>query len=647
MPLDSADYDPDGFRCSARKVVLLALAVAVTPPPPVDLRAWAAEHMEFPASDPMPGPYRADRFPMWDRLFEVLSPDHPATEVTLCGSAQIGKTMVVNVFLGGTFSAAPADTLKVDPTTSARDEWKRTKFDRFRREVPEVKRVFGSDRGRDSGDSTKQVETLDGLASLKLASAGSASDLSGTTRPRVVMDDLAKFENGPHGDPEELAVSRTLAHPHAKIFRPSTPQVKGTCRITKAYNAGTQEKFQVPCPHCGHEHALEWENMEPNLREGDPSSAAFTCPDCGCLIEERHRAEIVPKGRWVAEHPERSHVSFRIWRVYFPLGRGWGEICEKWFTVKGDPVAEQTFSNDFLGIAYAHATTAPEWEEIRDRVENADIEDGFDKGTIPAGYPILIGAVDCQDDRTELFTWAFGRDGHRALVDHRVIQHKIDTPEARSALDAVMKDTWRNEHGNRIALDRLLIDSSAFTIPVAEWVKKYPHTRVLAIKGAKTDVGPVSRRMKFEQRKSGKIKRHQKQWQMLNVSILKSSLYSALTVTDPTRPNHIRFARGLGDEIYRQITAEHRIALRSASGTEQWRWVPVDSTRLNEALDGAVYADAGARFEGWRSMTEGQWDALEAERDITPPDLQPELFDQTPAPATPAAPSSAPIWKRA
>lgn len=620
-----------GFLASPRAVALAAIAAVVAPPPPVDLRVWASENMVFGPSDPMPGPYRGENFPMWDRVLEVLSPDDPTTEVTLRGSAQIGKTVVLNIFLGGTFDAAPVDTLIVHPTAETASEWKVSKFDRMRRTIPAVRRVFGADRTRDTGDSARRIETLDGLASLRIANAGSPAALSGTSRPRVILDDLSKFENGPKGDPERLSVSRALAALEAKILRASTPMVRGACRITKAFENGTQEFFEVPCPNCGVMQALAWENMEPNLIENDPASAFFTCTACAAPIEERHRAILVAQGAWDAKNPDARAVSFHIWRVYFPLGRGWGELVDEWFKVKGDPAAEQTFYNDFLGLPYVQATSAPQWEDIRNRTENAPPDEGTDFGVIPARHPLLCAGVDCQGDRLEYTIWAYGRNGKRAAVEKGVINDPITMTEGRSALDRLLKRRWHNQHGNAIAIDRLAIDSGAYTSAVAEWVKKHPARRVIAIKGAKSDLGPIYKQMKFEQNaKSGRMRRARKQWWMLNVSLLKTSFYAALSVTDGLQPNYVHFARGLGDDFYRQITAEHRVSRRSASGAESWVWELVEPGRANEDLDCAVYAEAAARMEGWRNMSEAEWNALEERRDVTPePSLQGTLFAET------------------
>jgi len=664
MPLDAApDFeDRDGFLANARAVVLCAIALAVAPPPPVDLRAWAVENMEYPKGDPQQGPYRADLYPMWDRPLACLSLDHPASEVTLRGSGQIGKTNLINMFIAGTMAVMPVDMLKVDPTSGAVTEWKVGKFDKLRRTVPAVADTFGTPRKNDSGDSTSRVETADGLASLRLVSAQSPAELSATTRRVVILDDLSKFEDTDQGDPERLAITRARAFSDPKIFRGSVAGLGGECRITKSWKAGTQEQYAMPCPGCGHLHPLEWENMEPNLRPGRPDSAVFTCPKNGCIIENKHRAGMVAAAAklgddaWISGNPNGSHPSFHIWSVYFSLGKGWGDLVDKWFAVKGDPAGEQTFFNDELGLPYAIATTAPKHETLRDRVENAAPEDGYDLGTIPAGHPMLTMGADCQGDRVEATIWAFGRDARRAAVQKLVIPHHISTKAAKDQLSALMQATWRNAHGNRIALDRVAIDGGAYRDDVWDWVKRFPKSRVVMTKGASTDTGPIWKEQKIEQKRSGKVRKFGKQSLIVNVSVLKMGFYGALAKVDPLARGFVQFARGLGDDFYRQITAEHRVSQKSGSGAEVFRWKLIDKTQPNEDLDCAVLADVCARMEGWRVMTDAQWDALESERDIAPTEDQRDLFDADTAldhaasladAAKATADDATPLWKKA
>ncbi len=133
--------------------------------------------------------------------------------------------------------------------------------------------------------------------------------------------------------------------------------------------------------------------------------------------------------------------------------------------------------------------------------------------------------------------------------------------------------------------------------------------------------------MKFERRNDGKAKRRQKRAFILNVSLMKGQFYGWVRTEDPEERGFCQFARGLGDEYYRQVTSEVRILTRLRSGVVTAKWDLVEPTRRNEALDCALYAEAAARRKGWASMTDEQWDAIEAERGQAVQDRQPDLFE--------------------
>lgn len=627
-------FDRGSFLVPAERVVLGAIATAMAPPPPPDVAAWAERHLQFDQGSPFPGPYDASRFPMLRRIHEVLSPEHPAREVTVRGSAQIGKTeAVIKPFLGCIFDMAPRNTLVVHPTAVAAAEWVRTKWMPFRRANARMRKVFGTSAGQ--LDSMGYQETLDRTCSLRTVSAGSPSELSGTTRPNAVMDDLSKFESTDMGDPESLTMSRAEAFEDAKILRASTPMISGACRVTHAYLRGTAEEWRMPCPHCEERQALKWENFR--VDEDEPGRSHFTCERCGCEILFKHRDAMVAAGEWIATNPKGDHPSFHLWRAIMPF-RDWRSIAVSWLQAKGDPAREQTFFNDVLGLPYEQASDAPQWELLRQRAENADVP--TPKARIPARLPVLACGVDCQADRIEWQVVAFGRENRAHVVDYGIIPHHIGEDAGRAALDALLKRTWRNAAGRDIALDRLAIDGGTYTDDVWEWAKRHPWNRVSIAKGANSDKGATYQLQKFERRRDGKAKRRQKRAYMVNVSNLKAVLYADLKKEDPGARGHQSFAAGLEDSYFRQLCAERRVLKRNRFGVMESRWEVVEKDGRNEALDTRVYADFAARLAGSRDMTESEWDALEAERDAPPPDAEPDLFDRPIAAAPPPAPSA-------
>lgn len=641
--------------------MLNGLADALDPPPPPDITRWCEDNIVFDERSPFPGRFRIDRFPFLREIHEVASPEHPAREFTVRGSAQWGKTVsVLNPTLAAWHEYGPLDSLVIHPTSSSATEWVRTKWMPMRRSAPSLLEIFGDGRGEQT-DTLHNQETIRRDGTLKIVSAGSPDDLAGTTRKLVLMDDVAKFEMTPKGDPEKLGESRASGFEEAKIGRISTPQIAGTCRVTRAFKRSDQRHYHVPCPHCGNMAPLTWENFKKNLNPERLHAACFSCDACGCQISHAHKVGMVAAGKWVPHNRHGDHPGFHLWRAYVPQ-RDWASIAIEYAQVMGwtgsqasilteeeaqekvEAETEQTFWNDVLGLPYEQASKGPDWEKLRDRVEKAEEGIYLPRGIVPACGVLLTAGVDCQGDRTEVTIVASGRNYRRWVIDHVVIPYSISDQEGRDALDALLKATWRTELGLRLPLDMLAIDEGTFTADVKDWAKRHPWSRVITVKGGSTATGPVLKPQQ-DRKDSGRTMKAQKRRWIVNVSQLKADFYGWLAKEDPNERGFVAFALGLGDEYFRQITSEVRVLKRASSGTMVASWQLVDSTRRNECLDTMNYAEAAARKKGWAAMTEEQWGALEAERGVAPTEAQADLFDVL-VPAVPLSQMAAPTGPR-
>lgn len=621
MPLDFSPL-ANPFRAA-----LQVMADVIAPPPPVDLNAWAAANVEFGSDSPLPGPYDPAKFAFFKRPLEVLSPDHPARVVVMKKSAQLGGTVLGQIFLGGTMDLDPGPFLYTHPTEPNGIRWVKTKWKPFARAIATLRRLFTFDRSRDGGNSLMYQERRDGRGWLQVSGANSEASLSMISVSRQVQDDLAKWQLNSAGDPEAQADSRSQAFEWAKIFKCGTPLLWPGCRVTKAFNASTQEHYHVPCPHCGFEHALDWENMLANLDEAQPEKAHFSCPDCGGVIEQKHRQWMVERGRWVAHNPGASVVGFYLWSAYSPL-QSWARIAEAWINAKGDPAKEQTFLNDVVGRAYEQAGEAPEWEKLRDRANASELE----IGVVPTGALLLTIGVDCQIDRVEWHLKGWGRELRRWTIEYGVVPGHISDPATRHVLDGLLKRSWPDSFGNRRIVDMLAIDGGNWKNDVMDWAKAHPQERVIVTRGAKSDTAPDLVLVKHERNRDGKVVRYQKRFWNLGVSALKAALYSQLRKPDPLQRGFCAFPAGLDDEFYRQLCSERRKPVKTKTGYEEYRWVKDDGVN-NEVLDTELIAEGAAVRLGWKRMKDADFDRLAAQREKVAETVQQELFEPNQAKA--------------
>lgn len=618
MPLDGHSYlaNPEHLTASV-------LAEALEVPEAIDMKAWAVNNVELDKNQSQfPGPYDPDRFPFFNRLFEVCAPDHPATDIVLKKSAQLGGTLIAQIMCGTYLDWGRENILYLHPTEGNAKRWARQKWRPFIKSTDALSKILPTIVKREAGAANLYQETKDGRAWLQISGASSEASLSMLSVRVQVQDDLSKWSTNDGGDPEIQADSRSSAFDDRKVIKIGTPLIKDNCRITKRYDQSTQETYHVPCPHCGHYQPLEWENMAATLDEAHPEDAHFTCtaPACGKRIDEHHRYAMNKAGRWVPKNVLAVVVGLYLWTAYSPL-KSWADIARKWFQVKGDPAAEQGFFNDWIGQAYDVQGEAPPADQLRDRARLSKRR----RGVIPFGHPMLVLAVDVQGDRVEWQAVAYGRAKRRAVVDHGVIEGFIGEDATRKALDALIKREWRLPNGRRRGLDLAGCDGNYHTEDVYDWVRKHPG-KVLMLRGDKGDAAPPLALIRKDRGRDGKIKRYAKNFYNVGVSQIKASLYKYLAKDDPLSAGYVDFCSDLPDGYFDQLTAERRVPETKRDGYTVYVWKN-PGKKPNEALDTMVYSEALATRLGWRQWEEADWDRVEAERDAPPAAGTMDLLD--------------------
>jgi phage terminase large subunit GpA-like protein len=594
-----------------RRLAYEAMAEVMTPPPPVDYEAWAIRNISFTDRESQfPGPFNPDIFPYFSEIYRALGPDDPCRIVTTAASAQVGKTILATVFTLGSLDLDPCDFLFVHPTEENARRWSKLKLTAMLNASPRMRQLF-PEKSRDGADSVLFKERADGRGSILISGANSPASLSQVSMRRQVQDDLAKWETNAAGDPEDQANSRSRAFEFAKILKISTPLVMPGCRVTRNFEQGSQEFYFVPCPHCGHEQTLDVENFIASIDEENPENSCFSCIECGGLIEEHHRPEMLRRGRWVARNPKalREHRSFYIWSAYSRL-QSFERIAREWLAARGTPDKEKVFFNDTAGKAYKVKGEAPPWEDVRNRADGA----GHSRRTVPAAGLVLTVGVDVQDGWLAWQAVAWTRDGRRYVVDYARIDGHISQPETYPKIDALLHSRWRHESGREMGVDLLAIDGNAWTEDVWGWAKRHPTSKVVMVRGVDGDNQPLIARVKKERnRKTGKLLKYSSRFYNFATSILKWSLYRNLPKNDPLERGFVGFPVGMGDDYFKELTAERRIEKKDKSGFSKFEWIK-DHDQRNEALDTMCQAEAAAIKYGVRDMPPAAWNRLEAER---------------------------------
>lgn len=522
-----------------------------------------------------------------------------------CHTFLAGKEMVpthnseglVNAMLYA-IDRRPAPMLLIQPTTGMAKSFVKDRVDPSIRDTPAIKAKVAPAK---KGESTITHKKFPG-GHLTAIGANSSAELASRPIRDIFGDEIDRWplsvgkEGKVEGDPLDLAMKRTTTFHDKKVFIVSTPTVAGISRIEKLWESGTQESYQIPCPHCGALQALQWENLR--FEFDAPEKAHYICAHCGEKINEAQKRAGLLVGVWVAAHPGRIVRSFHINELSSPW-RTFAQIATDYVgAYKRGRHSLRVFWNTVLGLPWEDsAALRMDEEALRKR------EYEFD-GKIPADAAFLTVAVDVQKDRLEVMFVAHSPYRERWVIPVMGAGGDPQSPyqiwgsyqdkKTWDALDRVVFATFTHASGKRMRASAVFVDSSDGNSVehVHKYVKPRHANRVFAIKGSGAVGAPPLGTVKEYGNLRAKTF-------PLGVDAIKTGLHDTLTTTEIRGPGYIHFPKGLPPAFYEQLTAEKAV-IRTVAGSQRRVWEPVKQGARNEAWDLLVYNDAAAlliRFE--------------------------------------------------
>lgn len=551
------------------------------PPPELTVADWADEYrMLSPESSAEPGRWRTDRAPYQRGIMDAFS--DPATkEVVVMSSAQIGKTEFLLNVLGYYIHQDPSPILLLQPTLDMAEAFSKDRLAPMVRDTPALQGKIADPKSRDSGNTMLHKKFPGGQITM----AGANSPASLASRPiRVVLcDEVDRYpmSAGTEGDPVSLARKRTNTFWNRKIGLVSTPTIAGISRIEAAYDRSDKRQFHVPCPHCGHMHVLKWANVI--YPEGNPENAVMACPDCGGIITDQHKPQMLSRGLWIAGESFNGIAGFHINELYSPW-RKFGDVAVEFVAAKDFPEKLKTWVNTSLGEV---------WEDREgEKMNESDLlarKAPWSAKSLPPDIALVTFGADTQDDRLEvtLIAWAEGKKPR--FAKHHVIPGSPGQPATWEAFDRFLLEPLTTEDGRKLHIAAGCVDAGGHhAAQVLEFCEKRAGRRIRAIRGVAGAGKPI-----WPRRASKSIRHKGKQQFMIGVDSAKDWLRSALAVKSADLPHHIEWSSddSFDEKYFRQFIAERRTLSYDKSGKASYTWKSKPGARV-ESWDCAVYGVA-------------------------------------------------------
>ena len=544
--------------------------------------------------------------------------DPSIDEVVVMKSAQVGWTEIINNIAGYFIDQDPAPIMVMQPTLEMANGWSTDRLAPMVRDTPRLTAKIADAKSRDSGNKLLQKRFPGG----QLVVVGANSPASLASRPmRVILaDEVDRYpaSAGVEGDPLTLAYKRTNDFWNRRKLAGSTPTIAGVSRIEAKFEESDKRYYHVPCPHCGEEQILKWEQVrwdKTKTGKHQPATAHYVCEHNGCIWDDADRWEAVrtapAKGAgWRATAPFTGVAGFHIWEAY----SSWVKLeatVTAFLEARKQPDTYKVWTNTALGETWIEKGEAPDWQRLYERRSKE-----LRLGEVPDWVGrITVGAdVQRSPPRVEASVWGWGEGLRSVLIDHRVFHGDAAGKEVWKELDAFLLEEWEAPSGRRMRMSRLAIDTGdgMSTTHVYNWARKHPR-EVMAIKGVGSFnasvpvMGPTWTDITVRGRK---VMRGVQLW-TIAVSLFKSETYSWLRLDQPLDgeeypEGYMHLPQGVDAEWLQQLVAEQLVPKknkRTGRTTQEWQ-----KTRdRNEAIDCRVYARGAAYALGIDRWSTAKW----------------------------------------
>jgi phage terminase large subunit GpA-like protein len=508
-----------------------------------------------------------------------------AREVVFMKSAQVGATEALLNILAWIMDQDPGPTLVVYPTIEMGKAWSKDRLDPMLRDTPLLRNAV-TDNQKDAGNTILHKRFPGGAVTV----VGANSEANLRSRPirNVLLDEIDGYPK--HIDGVGLAIGRAKAFGSSRrIYKASTPLLKDSSRIERAFGASNMQYYFVPCPHCDAYQRLIWEQVrwQKELPGGRrvpgldkqwkgrgrhlPETACYVCEHCGAELSHDAKARMLARGEWRATAQETGVEGFHINEIYSPFVT-WQEMVEGWLVKKQLPETLQEFVNQSLGLS---------WEEQADKHDPQSLKSRAEPYRQAPNDTLLVTcSVDVQDDRLELEACGWGRMFESWSLDWKQFLGDPAFPDVWRELDEYLRRTFERGDGVQLPITCTMVDSGHHTDMVYRFCKARYRRRVYALKG----VGGLGSGHPIV----GRIKRENKfRCPVLpaNVDECKNRIFGWLSLEE-AGPGYMHFPDDRDDEYFYQLTAEDRVE-RVLKGQKVRAYV--QRRARNEALDLRVY----------------------------------------------------------
>ncbi len=578
----------------------------------------------------IPGPLSYDVNPFMREIVDCFDIDSPVREVNLKKGVQITYSTVLEsgaLYFMGHVKTLPIMYMTVDKELAT-----------ARIENNFIPMLNHSDlghiiRSNDEGNSRKTGKTanhlqFEGGGVLTPFGAKNADKMRATSICIMLKDEIDAWPwtVGKDGCPDKLSDGRCKGYwERRKIFRGSTPTIKGLSKIEKAYLKGDQRKYMVLCLKCKFPQELRWYTVDKstgviggfiwkvNDGELDLNSVRYCCQKCGHEHQEHDKQRLFTDGaEWVptARPKEPGIRSYHLPALYSPIGMApWSSLVSDYLDCY-DPVTKKVIDVAAYQVFYNNVLAEPfeiRGEKVQFITVSAHRRAVYRLGEIPNNYAIeysggkvlfLVCTVDVHKTFLAVAVFGFTIDARVYLIEYLRFEDKdcteIDSPVWQELREIIEEKRYTADDGHIYTVALTLVDAGYANSTVTTFTNEY-ETNVYSVLG-RDRPGKNQKIVEFAEFKTRQGAKGYK----ITVDHYKDRMAPILRrewleESGIQKQYHFNAPIDIPDKALKELTVETRRKQTDQNGHESFVWHRPSGAR-NELWDLLGYAYAGVEM---------------------------------------------------
>lgn len=556
---------------------------------------WAVEHRVIPNHYAESGQFDPGRTPYVEGIADAfINPKYK--KVVAFKASQMGLTEFLLNIIGQIFCDDPSPTAYVAPSRKLSKSMSTERFMDMARACPELFKKIRN------GEDSEMFEKFINGAALRFTWSSSATECASHPFRYVLIDELDRMVQDVEGegDPVTLFFSRMRTFFNSCMAIVCTPTIKDSSPVETQYLMGTQQVYNVPCPHCHEYYAPSFKVTKWDNTIDEPEEAAKTahieCPNCEGNINNAQLKHSVQHGRYkgpnqrittggeiIGKLPDTTTASFKVSGLCSPWNTITGLVTE--FLEANSAVADrlkkvQAVINTGFGELFEVKGDAPEWQELYRLKQN------YPQCEVPESVITLVAGVDIQGDCIKYVVRGFNKHTTSYLVDYGVLFGDTNKKEIWDILEDTVNMVYEGINGNDYHISRVFIDSGWRTHEVYKFCKRNK-SRFIPVKGYEKQQLPViSTKVEVSSKLDKKKKTSLKLVKVWD-DFFKGLLYDLID-RDTDEHGAFLLCRDVSDTYLKEITAEEIVTTKN-----RVEWI---KKRTNDFLDCEKYILAGALY---------------------------------------------------